>query len=143
MLPVELYCYTRIIVAVPLIASYCVFSLISSSLTFHILSTWNKVHQGWFSEDHTVFYADDELDELFETTEDYFSRCYTFDVTDLENPVEPPAVFVSPTDHPSIDHNLYVKDGYIYQAAYTSGARIRKIVDSTTIDEVAYFFMES
>jgi choice-of-anchor B domain-containing protein len=97
------------------------------------------VHQGWFSEDHTVFYADDELDELFETTEDDFSRCYIFDVTDLENPVEPPAVFVSPTDHPSIDHNLYVKDGYIYQAAYTSGARIRKIVDSTTIEEVAYF----
>jgi choice-of-anchor B domain-containing protein len=97
------------------------------------------VHQGWFSEDHTVFYADDELDELLETTEDDFSRCYIFDVTDLENPKVPPAVFVSPTDHPSIDHNLYVKDGYIYQAAYTSGARIRKIVDSTTIEEVAYF----
>jgi choice-of-anchor B domain-containing protein len=97
------------------------------------------VHQGWFSEDHTVFYADDELDELNGTTEDDFSRCYIFDVTDLDNPVEPPAVFVSPTDHPSIDHNIYVKDGYIYQAAYTSGARIRKIVDSTTIEEVAYF----
>jgi choice-of-anchor B domain-containing protein len=97
------------------------------------------VHQGWFSEDHTVFYADDELDELFETTEDDFSRCYIFDVTDLENPRVPPTVFVSPTDHPSIDHNLYVKDGYIYQAAYTSGARIRKIVNSTTIEEVAYF----
>jgi choice-of-anchor B domain-containing protein len=97
------------------------------------------VHQGWFSEDHTVFYADDELDEILLTNGDDFSRCYIFDVTDLDNPKVPATVFVSPTEHPSIDHNLYVKDGYIYQAAYTSGARIRKIVDSTTIEEVAYF----
>ena len=103
-------------------------------------SSATYVHQGWFSEDHSTLYADDELDELALATGTDFSTCYIFDVTDLEAEILPPVEFLTPrSEHPSIDHNLYVKDGYIYQAAYTSGARGRKILDSNTIEEVAFF----
>lgn len=102
-------------------------------------TTFAYVHQGWFSEDHATIYADDELDELFFTTGTDFSTCYIFDVSDLDATIQPPTTFVTPSDHPSIDHNLYVKDGYIYQAAYTSGARIRKINADTSLEETAYF----
>jgi choice-of-anchor B domain-containing protein len=97
------------------------------------------VHQGWFSEDHTILYADDELDEEELTTGTDFSTCYIFDMADLDGEIQPPLTFVTPSAHPSIDHNLYVKDGYIYQAAYTSGARIRKIKEDKTLEEVAFF----
>jgi choice-of-anchor B domain-containing protein len=97
------------------------------------------IHQGWFSEDHTTLYVDDEVDELYNTTGTDFSTCYIFDLTDLDAEILPPTIFLTPSAHPSIDHNLYVKDGHIYQAAYTSGARVRKILDDMTIEEVAYF----
>jgi choice-of-anchor B domain-containing protein len=97
------------------------------------------VHQGWFSEDHTTIYSDDELDEVSLSTGTDFSTCYVFDVTDLDATIQPPRTFITPSDHPSIDHDLYIKDGYIYQAAYTSGARIRKILPDKSLEEVAYF----
>jgi choice-of-anchor B domain-containing protein len=97
------------------------------------------VHQGWFSEDHTTLYADDELDELYNSSGTQFSTCYIFDMTDLGGEIPEPKTFLTPSAHASIDHNLYVKDGYIYQAAYTSGARVRKIKDDMTIEEVAFF----
>lgn len=104
------------------------------------------VHQGWFSEDHTVLYADDELDEAFRTAggeNGDFSRAYIFDVTDLDaENLEPVSVFTSDTAHPSIDHNLYVKGDFIYQAGYTSGARVRKITAPDTIEEVAFMDLE-
>jgi choice-of-anchor B domain-containing protein len=44
-------------------------------------------------------------------------------------------------DTPSIDHNLYVEDNFMYQANYTAGLRILDITDPTpeNISEIAYF----
>jgi phosphatidylserine decarboxylase len=52
-------------------------------------------------------------------------------MTDLDGAIQPPTQYLTPSAHPSIDHNSYVKDGYIYQAAYTSGS-VFKIMDDTT-----------
>lgn len=96
-------------------------------------------HQGWFSEDHTTLYVDDELDEVDGTSGTSFSTCYIFNVTNLDAEIQPPMQFVTPSEHPSIDHNLYTREGHVYQAAYTSGARVRRILPDTTLEEVAYF----
>lgn len=101
--------------------------------------TQSYVHQGWFSEDHTTLYTNDEIDELDLTTGTDFSTCYIFDVTNLDGVIPPPVTFITPSAHPSIDHNLYIKDGYTYQAHYTSGARINKIKEDKTLEEVAFF----
>jgi choice-of-anchor B domain-containing protein len=90
-------------------------------------------------DSQAYIYSDDELDEVDQTSGTNYSTCYIFNVTNLDARIEPPRRFVTPGDHPNIDHNLYVKDGYIYQAAYTSGARIRKILPDMSLEEVAYF----
>ncbi len=75
-------------------------------------------HQGWFSEDHTYFFLGDELDELqlgFERT------TYIWDMTDLDNA----ELVIDFTDGAtSIDHNMFVLEGLLYQANYTAGLTI-------------------
>merc|ERR1719422_1116339 len=71
-------------------------------------------HQGWFTEDQRTVYMNDELDE----------------------PVFLPA-YVAAT--PAIDHNLYVKGDYMYQANYRAGLRILKINEDRTLNEVGFF----
>lgn len=98
------------------------------------------VHQGWFSEDHTTLYGNDELDELFDTTENgQFPRTRVIDLTDLDNPSPPIALFDNTAVHPSIDHNLYVTGDYIYSANYEAGSRIYKIQEDKSLEEVAFF----
>lgn len=127
------------------------------------------IHQGWFSEDHTTIYVDDELDELFNSNfvtlppfilPDYeaflafvgldsegiknsgingFSQTYIVDATDLSNLSLKPA-FNSPVQ--SVDHNLYVKGDKIFHANYASGARVRQMTGDT-IEEVAFFDMQT
>ncbi len=79
-------------------------------------------HQGWLSEDHKTFYLNDELDEL--QLGPFRTRTHIWNVTDLDNPV-----YVGKFDgtESTIDHNLYVKGDYIFQANYTSGLRILKV----------------
>ena len=104
------------------------------------------LHLSIKSSNRSPILADDELDELFNTNAvDQFSTCYIFDVSDLDGPIAPPIEFITSSEntHPSIDHNLYIKDGYIYQASYTSGARIRRILSDNTLEEVAYFNVEN
>ncbi len=69
-------------------------------------------HQAW-TEDLQYLYVDDELDGI--------PRTSVFDITDLQNPVYM-GDFTSGTL--AIDHNLYVRDGYIFEANYRSGLRI-------------------
>jgi choice-of-anchor B domain-containing protein len=97
----------------------------------------NYAHQGWLSEDHKYFFMDDELDErnsdeLIQTT------TRVWDVQDLDNPE-----YLGSYDgvEATIDHNLYVKDGIIYQANYTSGLRMLRINDASTLDleEIGFF----
>ena len=69
-------------------------------------------HQVW-TEDLQHLYVNDELDSI--------PRTIVFDITDLTSPVVA-AEFASSLA--SIDHNLYVKDGFIFEADYHSGLRV-------------------
>ncbi|KAL7569322.1 hypothetical protein ACA910_016865 [Epithemia clementina (nom. ined.)] len=104
------------------------------------------VHQGWFSKDHAQIYADDELDEERGYTSN--TRTILVDLPTLSN-TTPPTIdfFYNTLDttayiHPNIDHNLYIKGNYLYQASYTAGCRIREIVAPLQLQEVAFFDME-
>ena len=92
-------------------------------------------HQGWLTDDQRTFLLGDELDEgdSVDTT-----RTLIFDVSDLDAPE-----FVKAHSHKttSIDHNMYVKDGLVYQSNYAAGLRVldtRKAAKGT-LTEVAFF----
>lgn len=98
------------------------------------------VHQGWFSEDHTTLYGNDELDEEEDTTGNgQIPRTRIFDLTDLDNPDPPLVLFDNLNAHPSIDHNMYVKGNFAYSANYEAGSRIYKILPDKTLEEAAFF----
>jgi len=86
-------------------------------------------HQGWLTENHRYFVLDDELDEQL-----FGSNTLTrfFSVADLDAPTLR-SIYTGPTK--AIDHNLYVKGGFVYQANYRAGLRILKPPRT----EVAYF----
>ncbi len=93
-------------------------------------------HQGWFLDDNqSILITDDELDE---SNSGVNTTSYIFDVSDLQNPVELGA-YVGPTS--AIDHNLYAKDGYVFETNYRAGLRIHSTEDiaSGNMKEVAYF----
>ena len=85
-------------------------------------------HQGWLSADRQYLYVSDEVDEIPRTT--------IIDVSDLTDPT-----FISDftTGLDSTDHNLYVHNGYIFEANYTSGLRIFDATDPLKPVEVGYF----
>ncbi|NGP89669.1 choice-of-anchor B family protein [Fodinibius halophilus] len=92
------------------------------------------IHQGWLTEDHSYFLQDDELDEKSGKK----TTTYVWDVRDLDNPK---LINEHTAASNAIDHNLYIKNGYAYQANYTSGLRILDLsnIASGTLNEVAYF----
>ena len=90
-------------------------------------------HQGWLSDDSQYFYANDELDEL---RLGLTTRTLIFDVSDINNPV---FVGTFTTGLNSIDHNLYWKDGFLFQANYTSGLRVINACDPENLTEVGFF----
>ena len=96
-------------------------------------------HQGWLSADHRFFYMDDELDEWYASTT-INTRTRVWDVQDLDNPV-----YLGYYDgvEETIDHNLYVKGNYIYQANYTSGLRVLKVNDAASLDIEEYGFFDT
>lgn len=85
-------------------------------------------HQGWLSVDHQHLFINSEFDEDW---------THVVDVSNLSAPV-----YLGSMDglRRAYDHNLYVKDDYIYAANYTSGLRVIKINDAATLDleEVAH-----
>ena len=93
------------------------------------------IHQGWLSEDQRYFFINDELDE---TKTGVNTRTYLWDLQDLEQPVYI-GYFESPT--PAVDHNLYVKGNFVYQANYRSGLRILDAHKMSTgeITQAGYF----
>ena len=95
-------------------------------------------HQGWFTDDHRYFIANDELDEA--NFRDSFTfrgtRTLFWDLEDLDDPVLLVEYF-SPVK--TIDHNLYVRENYVYLSNYESGLRILDIEDVSNPVEVAYF----
>ena len=98
-------------------------------------------HQGWVSADHKYFYMNDELDErdIFQAGNPAVpTRTHIWNVEDLDNPVY--EGFHEGAEK-TIDHNLYVKGDFIYQANYTSGMRILQIdsEDPTSLSEFGFF----
>jgi choice-of-anchor B domain-containing protein len=95
-------------------------------------------HQGWLDESQGIFFMGDEIDELDFGTN---TRTLMFDISDLNNPVYAGAHLHSTS---VIDHNMYVKGNYLYQANYLGGLRILRIDrgKTTQLSEVAYFDTE-
>ena len=93
-------------------------------------------HQGWFTEDHRYFIANDELDEV--NFRDSFggTRTLFWDLNDLDDPVLLTEYF---SPEKTVDHNLYVRENYVYLSNYESGLRILDIEDVSNPVEVAYF----
>lgn len=91
------------------------------------------VHQGWISDDHNYLYVNDETDE---TNNGHNTRTHIFDIRDLGNMMHL-GFYESPLA--AIDHNLYVKGNYVYQANYRAGLRILDVQNRTTPVEVASF----
>ncbi len=92
-------------------------------------------HQGWLTEDHKYFIANDELDEQNGTGN---TRTFVFDVQDLDSPFLL-GTYVHSTA--AIDHNLYVHEGYIYESNYRAGLRILEMDDiaNGNLSQVAFF----
>lgn len=91
-------------------------------------------HQGWITEDQRYFFVNDELDELGGKTEE--TRTLIWDIADLDDPQLVKEYTFGTT---SSDHNLYIKDGLMYQSNYASGLRVHDVSDPANPKEVAYF----
>jgi len=91
-------------------------------------------HQGWLTEDHRFFYLNDEGDELAGTAP--MTRTLVFDLADLDDPVVSKE-FLGTT--PATDHNLYIRDRYMYQSNYVSGLRVIDVNDPANPVEVGFF----
>jgi choice-of-anchor B domain-containing protein len=93
------------------------------------------VHQGWFTKDLRYFLVNDELDEM---NFGNGTRTHMFDLQDLDN-LE--YLGFHESENPSIDHNLYIQDQFVYESNYRSGVRIfdaSRVADSE-LHPVGYF----
>jgi choice-of-anchor B domain-containing protein len=92
-------------------------------------------HQGWLTDDHAQFLLDDELDERNFGGN---SRTYIWNLSDLTAP-SVSGVYNGPSI--SIDHNLYTRGRYAYEANYRSGLRILDAANaaSASLTEVGFF----
>ncbi|KAJ7089504.1 hypothetical protein C8R43DRAFT_1100449 [Mycena crocata] len=90
-------------------------------------------HQGWVVDerDQSYLLLDDELDEVLQRgwANNSHTVTYIWDVKDLTKPVLT-GHYSSPVK--SIDHNLYVHNGWAYESNYGSGLRI---VDVSSVAE--------
>lgn len=98
------------------------------------------IHQGWISKDKRYFFVDDELDEgdLSNAGTPSGTRTHLFDLNSLTEGVY---MGFYESDSPSIDHNLYVLDQFIYESNYRSGVRVLDAVHIAdgTLSEVGFF----
>ena len=106
-----------------------------ATIAFSSYSSASYSHQGWLTEDHSYYLMNDEGDE---TSTGSNTRTYIWDVRDLDNP-QLLGSHQFPTGN--IDHNLYIKGNYVYEANYTNGLRILSLDDiaNANLSEVAYF----
>ena len=110
-----------------------------SSVSFDLLARYAYPngaysHQAWLSDDQTIFYLGDELDEGSVVP---FTETKVIDVSDLTAPFE---VNNFDNGNEAVGHNLYTRDGLIFEANYTSGLRVFDTCpDPVNPVEVAYF----
>ena len=90
-------------------------------------------HQVWLSSDRKYLYLNDELDEGATVS------VTTTRVINVEDPANPFLHGTYTTGKAAIDHNLYTRDGVVYQANYRSGLRVFDALDPANPVEVAYF----
>jgi choice-of-anchor B domain-containing protein len=92
-------------------------------------------HQGWLTDDQAYLLLGDEGDEQ---NLGHGTRTYVWDMSDLSLPVHT-GTFTNST--PNIDHNIYIKGNFAYQASYRGGLRILDISDigNANLSEAAYF----
>jgi choice-of-anchor B domain-containing protein len=92
-------------------------------------------HQGWLTDDHAQFLLDDELDER-----DFGGNSRTY-IWNLSNLAAPSVASVYNGPSSSIDHNLYVRGRYAYEANYRSGLRILDAANTSlfSLNERAFF----
>lgn len=81
--------------------------------------TASYVHQGWFSPNQRYFLSNDELDEAYGEVPS--TATYMWDLSDLDAP-EVMGDFLHGTE--SIDHQLFLRDGFAFESNYMSGVRI-------------------
>ena len=103
-------------------------------------ATIGYFHQGWVTKNKRYFLMNDELDEmaLGNDQQPYGTRTHIFNITDLDNVTY--EGFYEGTS-PSIDHNLYALDQFIYESNYRSGVRVLDAirVAESQLNEVAFF----
>ena len=92
------------------------------------------IHQGWLTEDHRYFFVNDESDVIRGNVPT--TRTLIWDLSDVEDPVLTKQFMGSMT---ASAHNLYVKDGHVYQANYRYGLHILDISDPENPREVGSF----
>jgi choice-of-anchor B domain-containing protein len=91
-------------------------------------------HQGWLTDDQSVFYINDELDEIQGSVEG--TRTLVWDVSDLDDPI---LAQEHTGTQKSSDHNLYVLGDRMYQSNYKSGLRVLDVSDPLNPVEVGWF----
>lgn len=96
---------------------------------------YGYVHQGWITDDHRYFLADDESDE---TLFGHNTHTYVWNVIDLDAPF---MVGFYSASTAAIDHNQYVVGDLVYQANYRAGLRILHLDDlsSAQLTQVGFF----
>ncbi|MEM7131274.1 MAG: choice-of-anchor B family protein, partial [Chloroflexota bacterium] len=92
-------------------------------------------HQGWLTEDQLYFVQNDESDER---NRGYNTTTLIWNVRNLDDP-QLIGRHIFPFS--SVDHNLYIRNKYIFEANYTTGLRILDASDisNASLYEVAYF----
>ncbi|HRI44288.1 MAG TPA: choice-of-anchor B family protein [Fimbriimonadaceae bacterium] len=91
-------------------------------------------HQGWLSEDLRYFYVNDELDE-----QNLGSVQKTF-VFDVSNPLDASYIGTFSRNESNIDHNLYYRNGFVFESNYTRGLRIFDASDDPEAPAFVGFF---
>jgi choice-of-anchor B domain-containing protein len=90
-------------------------------------------HQGWFDEDQRYFFFGDELDEIMSGVA---TTTYVVDLSDLDDPRLAGLYELAST---AVDHQQFVRDGFLYQSNYAAGLRVLDARDPLALEEVAYF----
>lgn len=93
------------------------------------------IHQTWVTPDRLFLLMDDELDEQYFR---HNTATRIWDVADLDRPLH---IGSHIADTPAIDHNLYIRDGLVYEANYRAGLRILKLdpIAEGRLEPAGYF----
>ncbi len=91
-------------------------------------------HQGWLTPNFQYIYQDDELDEQNNLVNNMTTRI--FDVSNLSSP-QLAGMYVA--NNKTIDHNLYIRDNFVYESDYRNGLQILNISAPTAPVLTGYF----